>query len=319
MWRLANPVYLLLLVFPFALLAWHVYGSRRGRSSLLFSGGHLLQELPRTWRTVVSPHTHWLRYPGLILLVLALTRPQTGQAIEEVETFGVDIMMVLDVSATMGERDMVDGNREVSRLLAAKKEMAKFIQGRSSDRIGLIAFATQSLTRCPLTTDYDLVNLALDEIDLNLFPQDMRRTAIGNAIATGVSRLWKSDARSKVIILLTDGDNTAGNVAPVTAAEIAKDESIRVHTIGFGSVGRTDVNEDLLRTIADTTGGKYFRSNSLEDLQQVYDLIDELEKSEVVVKNYQSWDEWFPWFLWPGCGLILFEIAIRHLLCRRVP
>lgn len=319
MWRLADPWYLLLLIVPLGLYLWYYLASKRGRASILFSGGHLLHDLPGSWRTAIAPHTHWLRYPGLALIVLALARPQTGNAVQKIETYGVDIMMVLDVSGTMGEQDMFADGRDVSRLSAAKQVMSRFVQNRSSDRIGLIAFATQSLTRCPLTVDYDLVQLALDEINLNLFPKEMRRTAIGNAIATGVSRLWKSDAKSKVVILLTDGANTAGNVAPLTAAEIAQSESIRVHTIGFGSPGRSDVDEELLKSIAEKTGGQFFRSTSVEDLQRVYELIDELEKSEVVVKNFQRWDEWFPWFLWPGCALILVEIMTRNLICRRVP
>ncbi len=319
MWRLASPWYLALLILPIALLIWHRIAYRKGRSSLLFSGGHLLRDLPGSWRTVIAPHTHWLRYPGLVLLIFALARPQTGNAVQKIETYGVDIMMILDVSGTMGEKDMSAKGRDISRLAAAKQVMSGFVNGRTSDRIGLIAFATQSLTRCPLTVDYDLVSLALEEINLNLFPEEMRRTAIGNAIATGVSRLWKSDARSKVMILLTDGANTAGNVAPLTASDIALSEKIRIHTIGFGSPGRSDVDEQLLKEISEKTGGQFFRSTSLEDLERVYELIDDLEKSEVVVKNFQRWDEWFTWFLWPGCGLVLLEIILRNLICRRVP
>lgn len=319
MWRLADPWYLILLALPAGLFAWHVWSSRRGRASVLFSSGDLIAHLPRTWRTRIGPHLHLLRYPAIVLMILALARPQTGESIQEIRTFGVDIMLILDVSGTMAERDMSFQDRPISRLAAAKDVMAGFIQGRTSDRIGLIAFATESLTRCPLTVDYDLLRLALEEIDLNLFPEDMRRTAIGNALATGVSRLWQSDAKSRVVVLLTDGANTAGNIAPLSAAQIAKSENIRVHTIGFGSPGRSDVDEETLRNIAETTGGHFFRSNTLEDLQKVYDVIDDLEKSEVVINNYQQWDEWFWGFLWAGCALILIEVLLRELLCRQIP
>ncbi len=319
MWRLADPWYLLLLVLPAGLLIHHYWSRRRGRASLLFSGGAYLRGLPSSWRARISPRLHWLRYPGLALLVIALCRPQTGSSVREIRTFGVDIMLVLDVSGTMAEPDMVSANRPITRLDAAKTVMQGFIEGRQSDRIGLIAFGTQSLTRCPLTVDYDLVSLSLSQIDIDLFPEDMRRTAIGNALATAVDRLWKSDAKSKIMILLTDGANTAGNIAPLTAADIAKSENIRVYTIGFGSPGRTDVDEESLKRIAETTGGRFFRSSSLQDLQRVYDLIDKLEKSEVVVKNYQLWDEWFQWFLWPGCFLLLLEVALSQIICRKVP
>lgn len=319
MWRLANPWFLLLLVVPAAIMILHFWSRKRGRASLLFSGGAYLVNVPASWRAAISPHLHWLRYPGLALLALALSRPQSGSDVREIQTFGVDIMLVLDVSGTMAERDMMAGNRAITRLDAAKSVMAGFIEGRRSDRIGLIAFGSQSLTRCPLTIDYDLVSLALEEIALDLFPEEMRRTAIGNALATGVSRLWKSDARSKIVVLLTDGANNAGNVAPLGAAEIAKSEDIRVYTIGFGSPRRTDVDEEVLKQIAETTGGRFFRSTSLQDLKRVYALIDQLEKSEVIVKNYQLWKEWFQWFLWAGCGLIFLEVVMNQIICRRVP
>jgi len=319
MWRLANPWYLLLLILPLGLLIYYFWSHKRGRNSVLFSGGHYFSNLPSSWRSVVAPHLHWLRYPGLILLVLAMARPQSGNDMREIQTFGVDIMLVLDVSSTMSIDDMRKDRRPATRLDTAKEVMQQFIDGREADRIGLIAFGTQSLTRCPLTVDYSLVSLALSEVNMNLFPEEMRMTAIGNALATGVSRLWKSDAKSKIIILLTDGANTAGNIAPISAAEIAASEGVRIYTIGFGSPERTDVDEASLKQIAEKTGGRFFRPRTSEDLQRVYEVIDELEKSEVVVKNYQLWKEWFQWFLWSGCCLLLIEVAFSQIFCRKVP
>ena len=319
MWRLADPLFLLFFLFPLGLLIWHIWSHKRGRASLLFSGGLYLAGLPRSWRAMISPHLHWLRYLGLISLTIAISRPQSGSVEHEIETFGVDIMLVLDVSGTMAEKDMYYGNRKVTRLDAARHVMLGFVEGRESDRIGLIAFASQSLTRCPLTVDYDLVTLALKDIDMGLFPEDQRSTAIGNALATSVARLYKSDARSKVVILLTDGANNAGNITPQAAAEIAKTEGIRVYTIGFGSPNRTDVDEENLRQIARDTGGKFFLSRSLEQLEEVYAQIDQLEKSEVVVKNFELWNELFPWFLWIGCGLVLLEVVFNQIICRKVP
>ena len=319
MWRLADPWFLLLIVVPVGLLVLKLWGSRRGRESLLFSGGPLLEDLPRSWRARVAPHIHWLRYPSLLLLVLALARPQSGDLRQEIETFGVDIMLVLDVSGTMSQKDVRLRGRPVTRLDAARAVMSDFIDGRELDRIGLIAFATHSLTRCPLTVDYALLRLALGETDLELFPREQRSTAIGNALATGVARLKDSEARSRVIVMLTDGDNTAGNIAPMTAAEIAASEGIRVYTIGFGSADRFDVDEEALQEIAELTGGRFFRALSAEDLGEVYQLIDKLEKSEIEVRNYERWDELFHYFLWPGCLLLLIEIVLGQIVCRKVP
>lgn len=319
MFRLADPWYLALLLVPVLLLVWHYWSHRRGRSSLLFSSGSLLTPLPKTWRARLSPHLHWLRYPGLILLVIALARPQSGNTVREIETFGVDIMLITDVSGTMEMNDMVAQGRRVTRLDAARAVMDRFVDGRESDRIGLIAFATKSLTRCPLTIDYDMVKLALRETTIDLFPEDQRRTAIGNALATGVMRLRDSDAKSRIVILLTDGQNTAGNIEPEAAAQIAAESDIRVYTIGFGTPSRSDVDEEVLRNIAQETGGRFYRSTTLEQLVKVYDQIDQLEKSEVKVRSFELWNELFQWFLWAGCGLLLLEVLLNQILCRRVP
>lgn len=319
MWRLADPAALFLWVIPILLCWWHLRARHRGRASILFSGGELLDGLPATWRSILAPRLHWLRYPGLFLLIFALARPQWGESIQEIQAYGVDLMMVLDVSATMAEQDMTQDGVPVSRLDAAKTVMAGFVKDRRNDRIGLIVFATESLTRCPLTLDDDLLTQTLDQVDLNYFPPEQRQTAIGNALASAVSRLWTSDARSQVVILLTDGANTAGNISPQLAADIAAEKGIRVHTIGFGSPGRSDVDEELLQQISKKTQGRFFRSTTLENLQQVYAEIDILEKSEVVVRHFHQWEERFHLFLWLGCGLILLETILRHWILRAVP
>jgi len=317
--RLASPWFLLLALLPVGLLLLHRWSVKRGRASILFSGGPLLTGLPRSWRSQWAPRMHWLRYPGLLLLVLALARPQTGNAVRDISTHGVDIVLVLDVSGSMEKQDMMRGNRPISRLDAAKAVLADFVAGRNSDRISLVAFASNSLTLCPLTTDYHLIDLALSEIDINLFPEEQRRTAIGNALATSVARLKGSQARSKVVILLTDGENTAGNISPMTAADLAISEQIRIHAIGFGSPEERDVDEATLRKVSERTTGQFFRSTTLEDLARVYDLLDSLEKSEVIVRNYMVWREWFTWFLMPGALLLLLEILFSQLLCRAIP
>lgn len=319
MFRLADPWYLLLMILPVALLAWHFWSHRRGRASLLFSSTTVLEGLPTTWRAAVSPHLHWLRYPALILLVFALARPQSGDFRQEIETFGVDIMLVLDVSGTMSYADVVPNNRRVTRLDVARFVISKFIESRQTDRLGLIAFATHSLTRCPLTVDYDVLMLALEETDLSLFPQDQRSTAVGNAVATGVARLQDSDARSRIIILLTDGKSNAGNIAPLSAAEIAKSEGIRLYTIGFGPQDDAEVDVESLKEMSRITDGKFFRAINADDLQAVYEEIDTLEKSEVKVRNFEMWDELFPTFLWLGCALLLLEVIMSQIVCRRVP
>jgi Ca-activated chloride channel family protein len=260
-----------------------------------------------------------LVYPGLMLLVIALARPQMGNAYQEIRTFGVDMILILDTSGSMDERDMSLNFLPVTRLDAAKLVMEEFIEGRKNDRIGLIAFASFALTRCPLTLDYPLLLQTLKDIDLTLFPEEMRRTAIGNVIAAGVNRLRESDAKSKVLVLLTDGTNTAGNVTPLSAAALAEEEGIKIYTIGFGSRGAADVDRETLEGIAEKTGGAFFMAETLDGLKEVYDQINELEKSEVKVKNYEQWRDLFPWFLLLGGGLLILEMVIHHLLVPRVP
>jgi len=318
MLRLASPWYLLLLVLPVLLLFLKVWQVKNGRSSILFSSSSL-KGLPKTWRMMISPYLHWLIYPGLICIIIALARPQSGTSYQEIKTHGVDIMMVLDTSGSMSEVDMLSRSHELSRLDAAKAVMARFIKERRSDRIGLVAFASFSLTRCPLTLDYPLLLNLLDEVNIDLFPEEMRRTAIGNVIATGVTRLKDSQAHSKVIILLTDGSNTAGNIAPLTASDFAVQEEIKIYTIGFGSQGRMDVDEETLHEIAEKTHGKYYRADSLESLEKVYAEIDQLEKSEVSVKNYEKWRELFPRFLLVGCFFLICEMLLSQIFCRKVP
>jgi len=319
MWRIADPWFLLLLILPLGLFFLRLWQKQNGRSSVLFSNTSDLNQLPGTWRMKISPYLHWAWYPGLTLIVIALARPQAGTSFQEIKTHGVDIMMILDTSQSMSEDDMIVDGRETSRLEAAKLVMGKFIQGRRSDRVGLIAFASFSLTRCPLTLDYPLLLNLLKDVNINLFPQDMRRTAIGNVLATGVTRLRDSKAHSRIMVFLTDGTNTAGNVAPLKAADFAAEEGIKVYSIGFGSGAKEDLDENMLQEISKRTGGRYYRAEDLESLEKVYSEIDQLEKSEVKVNNYQKWRELFPWFLLTGSIFLLFEILMSQVFCRRVP
>lgn len=271
----------------------------------------------------------WLRVLAWILIIVALARPQTVTDHEKVTTEGIDIVLTLDISGSMLAMDF-----EPNRLEAAKQVAMDFVDKRVSDRIGLVLFSSRGYTQCPMTTDYDILKNLISHVDTTLALED--GTAIGHAIATGVNRLKDSDAKSRVIILLTDGDNNRG-VDPLTTAEIARSMGIRIYTIGVGtrgvapfpvrdSFGRTftrdfkvTINEELLREVAERTGGRYFRAVDNRSLQQIYDEINSLETSEVSVDYFQVKQEHYPVLLWVAALLILMDLLSGGTWLRRFP
>lgn len=248
----------------------------------------------------------------------------------EQETKGIDIVVSLDISGSMMAEDFKPENR----LAVAKEEAAKFIRERENDRIGLVVFSREAFTQCPLTLDYDILTSLLSEVQIGMIQDG---TAIGMGIATAVNRLRESDAKSKVIILITDGENNAGKIDPVTAAELAQTFGIKVHTIGVGRGGlvpfpindplfgkryvqaKVDIDEFTLKRIADITGGVFFRARDPQSLSEIYTRINELEKTEVRVKEYRSFDELFPYFLIPALILLTVELALKNTLFLRIP
>ncbi len=276
-----------------------------------------------------------LRWTMIVLLVVALARPQKLLQERQMETEGIDIMLALDISSSMLAEDFQPKNR----LEAAKAVASEFIDGRTSDQIGLVVFAGQSFTQCPLTLDYNLLKVLLNRVNIELVTEGMIEdgTAIGMAIANGVNRLRASKAKSRILILLTDGQNNRGVIDPLTAATAAQALGIRIYTIGVGTQGMAPypvrdqwgrityqkvpvkIDEDLLRKIADMTGGKYFRATDAQALRRVYAAIDKLEKSKIRVHQYRQKAELFAPFLGAALILLLIEIILSATRLKVMP
>ena len=272
----------------------------------------------------------YLRVLALALLITALARPCNVSSDREFQTHGLDIMISLDLSGSMLAEDFQPENR----IYVAKQEAVKFIQGRENDRIGLVVFAKKAFTQCPLTLDYRVLVELLSELRVGMIADG---TAIGMGIATAVNRLRDSDAKSKVLILITDGANNAGNIDPITAAELARTFDIKIYTIAVGRGGlvpfpiddplfgkryvqaNVEIDEMTLKRIADITGGLFFRARDPQSLSEIYEKINRLEKSEVKVKEYKSYKELFAMFLVPALLLLLIDILLRQTVLLKVP
>jgi Ca-activated chloride channel family protein len=265
---------------------------------------------------------------ALGLLIVALARPQSFSSGENVYTEGIDISLVLDISGSMLAEDF-----KPNRLDAAKNVMSDFIKGRTSDKIGLVVFAREAFTQCPLTIDYSVLQNLLNDIESGMIEDG---TAIGNAIANGVNRLKESEAESKVMILATDGVNNAGEVDPRTAAQIAQKFDIRIYTIGIGSKGKApypfktpfgtryqnvpvEIDEKLLTEIANETGGNYYRATDNKKLNEIYEEINKLEKTEVEVTSYKRANEKFYGWLGLGLLLIMVELTVSRTYLKNLP
>ncbi len=320
-------VLFLLLLLP---LLFYSYWKKRKKysPSLLFSSLKLLDDVPKSLREKLVQLPQVLRLFGLAFLIVALARPQTFSSGENIYTEGIDIAIVLDVSGSMLAEDF-----NPNRLEAAKNVIGDFIAGRTNDRIGLVIFAGESFTQCPLTIDYNVLRNLLSEIKSGMI---LDGTAIGNAIANGVNRLKDSNAKSKVMILLTDGVNNAGEIDPITAAQIAQKFGIRIYTVGVGSLGEApypfqtpfgirrqmvpvEIDENLLKQVSEITGGKYFRATNNRKLAEIYDEIDKLEKTKVKVTSYRHAKElYLPW-AFGGFIFLLLEFSITKFYLRKLP
>ena len=322
----AAPLWLLGLL-PVAWLAWTAWRrARREAPGLAFSV---------TDDAAAAPPTLWSRLRGLptifrlmalALGVVALARPQQRDVLRERSAQGIDIVLTLDVSTSMLADDFYP-----NRFEAAREVALEFIDGRVSDRIGLVVFAAQAYTQAPLTLDYPFLKTVLREVQMGLVEDG---TAIGTALATATARLRESEAESKVVILLTDGQNNRGEIDPVTAAEVAEALGVRIYTIGVGGEGGSfsggfpfgggllqvpEIDEATLRAVAQQTGGRYFRATDARALRSVYDAISELEKSEIEDAVYVDVEERYPFFLWPALGLLLLDVLLVNTRLRRVP
>lgn len=333
--RFKDPLFLLLFLLWIPMLWVYFRREKKLRPAVLFSDLSALKKIPESFFVKVRHIIPALRMIGLGLLIIALARPQKGRSDEEVMTEGVDIMLVLDISESMQALDFKPDNR----LAVAKETIKGFIQKRQSDRIGLVVFAARAFTKCPLTLDYNVLQTLLSDVD---FTEFSNQTAIGTAIATAANRLKDSPAKSKVMILLTDGANNAGDIPPLTAAKAAKELGIKIYTIGIGRDGQvpipvqvqnpftgeivrqvqmmqSDLDEKALNDIADATGGAFFRAKDAEKLKEIYDKIDKLEKTEIKTKIYKSFDEKFYLWLWAGFLIICLELILSNTRFRRIP
>jgi len=275
-----------------------------------------------------------LRAVGLALLVIALARPQLGKAATQIYTEGIDIMLAVDVSGSMLAEDFQLDDRRASRIDAVKAVVQKFLSRRAGDRVGLVVFAGRPYTQSPLTLDHGWLMKNLERAHVGMIEDG---TAVGSALATAVNRLEASDTKSKIVILLTDGQSNAGKVPPMTAAETAKTLGYRVYTIGAGTRGTApfpqvdafgrkvyvsmpvDIDEDTLRRIAETTGGKYYRATDTQSLQQIYDEIDQLERSPHEGLQYLEYHELYVWLALPALLLLAGEAILAQTWLRVLP
>ncbi len=324
----AHPEMFYLLLGLVPLIAWYIFRQKKLNASLQISTTRGLSGAPKTWKHYLRHLIFVTRVLALSLLIVVLARPQSTESWENQQTEGIDIVMAIDVSTSMLARDL-----KPDRLEAAKDVATQFIAGRPYDRIGLVVFAGESFTQCPLTTDHAVVTNLLRETQTGILEDG---TAIGNGLATAVNRLKESSAVSRVVILLTDGENNRGEIPPLTAAEIAKTFGIRVYTIGVGTEGtapypvqtnfgtriqqvQVKIDEETLQSIANTTDGEYFRATDNEKLQQIYEQIDQLEKSKIEVKEFSRKQEEFQPFAWAALALIILGLFLKFSVFRNIP
>ena len=317
----------LLSVLPIMIL-WYWKKNKTVSPDLTFSSVKIFSAIKPTMKERLIHLPFILRALAITLLIIALARPQSFDSGENVYTEGIDIAMVLDISGSMLAEDL-----KPNRLEAAKDVIDKFIAGRTTDKIGLVVFSGKSFTQCPLTIDYSVLRSLLSEIKSGMIEDG---TAIGLAIANGVNRLKDSKAKSKVLILLTDGVNNAGEVDPITAANIAKTFGIRIYTVGIGTKGNApypfqtpfgvqyqmvpvEIDEGILQQVADITGGKYFRATDNKKLESIYKEIDKMEKTRVEITSYRNARELFYNWALVGLLLLLLELVLSRTYLRQLP
>lgn len=319
-------LFLLLLLIPYVI--WYIMKRKKNEATIQISDAHVYAHVPKSYKIYLLHLPFILRIIAIILIILVLARPQTTNSWKNSEIEGIDIMLAIDVSTSMLAEDL-----KPNRLEAAKEVAAKFINGRPNDNIGITLFAGESFTQCPLTVDHAVLLNLIKDIRCGLIEDG---TAVGMGIANAVTRLKESKAKSKVIILLTDGTNNKGDISPLTAAEIAKSFGIRVYTIGVGTNGMApypypvggsiqyvnmpvEIDEKTLTQIAGITDGDYFRATSNSKLKEVYDEIDKLEKTKLNIKEYSKREEEYQWFALAAFLCILLEIILRNSILKKIP
>ncbi|PIF02596.1 MAG: aerotolerance regulator BatA [Paludibacter sp.] len=316
-----NPEYLYLFLVLIPVVFWYLYELKKSDASLQFSTTKVLRNSPKTLRLRLIHLPFILRTLMFAFLIIAIARPQSSNHWRKQDREGIDIMMALDISGTMQGEDL-----RPNRLEAAKSVAIEFIQARPNDNIGLVVFAGESFTQCPLTTDHTVLINLFRSIKYGLLEDG---TAIGLGLANAINRTKESKAKSKVIILLTDGSNNQGAISPITAAEIAQTLGVRVYAIGVGSHGmvnmpiqtpfgvryqkiKSEFDEKTLEKIAEMTGGKYFRATNTSQLRLVYQEIDRMEKTKISVKEYSQKNEMYFIFVLIAFLLLVLEIILKN-------
>ncbi|WP_321286071.1 VWA domain-containing protein [uncultured Sunxiuqinia sp.] len=323
-----NPEFFYLLLVLIPIIAWYIFKYRKAGASIRYSSIKGFSGLSKSWKHYLRHLPFVMQLAGIGLLTLALARPQSSNSWQDVKTEGIDIVIALDISSSMLAQDF-----QPNRLDAAKSVATEFISGRQNDKMGLVVFSGESFTQCPLTTDHAVLINLFNDIESGMIEDG---TAIGNGLATSVARLKESDAISKVIILLTDGENNRGEIAPETAAELAKTYGIRVYTVGVGTIGtapypvqtpfgtqmrdvEVKIDEETLQKIADITDGRYFRATNNDKLIQIYQEIDKLEKSKMEIKEYSRKDEEFERYAFLAGIILLGGLFLKTTLFRNIP
>jgi len=322
---------LLLLLIPYVI--WYLMFRKKSEPTMRMSDTNAYRYAPRSWKVALMPLQMLLRMAAFVLIVIVLARPQTSNSWKDRTVEGIDIMLAMDVSTSMLAEDL-----SPNRIEAAKKVAAEFIADRPNDNIGLTIFAGESFTQCPMTIDHaSLLNL-LHNVRADIAARGLIQdgTAIGMGLANAVARLKDSKAKSKVVILLTDGSNNMGDISPMTAAEIAKSLGIRVYTIGAGTNGTArypmpvgnsiqyvnlpvEIDTKTLNDISNATDGKFFRATNTRELQQIYKEIDQLEKTKLNVKQFSKRYEAYQPFALAAILVLLLELLLRVTIFRRIP
>lgn len=326
--RFEDPWFLILfLIIPY--LVW----KRKEQGTISYSSLEILQNIRAIQVGFLSTIPLVLRLFAISLFIMALARPQEGQKRTEILSMGVDIMLALDTSGSMKALDFIQNDKRDTRLTMVKDVVSKFIENRTNDRMGMVVFGSEAYTQCPLTLDQNILQSFLRKLDIGMAGDS---TAIGSAIGIAVKRLKDLKSDSKLIILLTDGRNNAGNLAPLQAAQTAKAFGIKIHTIGVGTRGKApflvnsifgqryvyqevDIDEDTLKEISKITGGQYFRATDLESLKLIYKKIDQMEKSEVKIFDHSEYTELFHYFLIPAILILFLEVTLSNTIFRRLP
>jgi Ca-activated chloride channel family protein len=323
-----HPYYLFLLLLLIPMIFWYVRKLHKSQASLQISASQAFRDIPVSYKTRLRHLPAVCRILAIALLIVILARPQSSNHWQNTTTEGIDIVLALDISSSMLAQDL-----SPNRLEAAKNVAMSFVKNRPNDNIGLVIFAGESFTQCPLTTDHAILLNLFDQIKLGMIEDG---TAIGNGLATAVNRIKDSEAKSKVIILLTDGSNTRGDIAPVTAAQLAAEFGIRVYTVAVGTMGealypvqtsfgvrlermKVEIDEKTLTAIASVTSGKYFRATDNRSLRAIYEEIDQMEKSKMTVREYSKKQEEYVIFAVLAFLLILSEILLKYFVLRNIP